>query len=399
MQYVYYGMCDDPSRIKQYLTVCSVPPTQTCHTHPPRRERGDDVGYCDGILTMSASVPPGHTPFSWTGGLDAGAVPPGHTPFSWTGGVAEPVSTATQAAPSSGFVPKINASAAARLGPVLKRPPPTTISREKLATFVVNPKALDDHMAVNSYVEGPTPTMKDISVFAALCPAPTLPHAVRWYKHMTPLYARIHASDDELNAKLFALPGVFEDLYGIAGTPRSGTHNGAPKDSTAGAEVEDPSTKEAVIALLAKKIPKRYTTSTHEAVRTSEEAAEVRGATLASGAKAMLLSVRGARDANEFVLVVISAAAKMDSKALKKVGSFKSTRFASEDEVKQVTGCLPGAVPPLGSIWGLRTFMDDSLQSQGETINFNAGLRTFSVSMKLVDYLAVEGPTVCSIRG
>ena len=78
---------------------------------------------------------------------------------------------------------------------------------------------------------------------------------------------------------------------------------------------EDPSTKEAVIALLAKKIPKRYTTSTHGAVRTSEEAAEVRGATLASGAKAMLLSVRGARDANEFVLVVISAAAKMDSKA------------------------------------------------------------------------------------
>ena len=31
--------------------------------------------YCDGILTMSALVPPGHTPFSWTGGLDAGAVP------------------------------------------------------------------------------------------------------------------------------------------------------------------------------------------------------------------------------------------------------------------------------------------------------------------------------------
>ena len=33
--------------------------------------------------------------------------------------------------------------------------------------------------------------------------------------------------------------------------------------------------------------------SEHEAVLTSEEAAAVRGATLASGAKAMLLSVKG----------------------------------------------------------------------------------------------------------
>ena len=98
------------------------------------------------------------------------------------------------------------------------------------------------------------------------------------------------------------------------------------------------------------------------------------------------------------MLIVISASAKMDSKAMKKAGGFKSTRFASEAEVLTLTGCVPGAVPPFGSVWGIPTFMDESLREQGKSINFNAGLRTFSVGMGLADYLAVEKPIVCSIR-
>ena len=84
---------------------------------------------------------------------------------------------------------------------------------------------------------------------------------------------------------------------------------------------------------------------------------------------------------------------KMDSKAFKKVGGFKSTKFASEEEVYALTGCRPGAVPPFGSLWGLRTYVDGSLRRQGETINFNAGLRTRSVSMSFADYLEVEKAT------
>lgn len=66
--------------------------------------------------------------------------------------------------------------------------------------------------------------------------------------------------------------------------------------------------------------------------------------------------------------------------------------------MRRVTGCISGAVPPFGSIFGLRTFADASLQSQGPTINFNAGLRTFSVSMATEDYMAVEKPTVVNVR-
>jgi Ala-tRNA(Pro) deacylase len=130
-------------------------------------------------------------------------------------------------------------------------------------------------------------------------------------------------------------------------------------------------------------------------VRTSEEAAEVRGATLASGAKAMLLATK---PSDEFVLAIISASEKMDSKAFKKAGAFKSTKFATEEEVFRITGCRPGAVPPFGSLWGLRTFVDDSLLKQGDEINFNSGLKTHSVRMSTADYVEVEKPVVASFR-
>ena len=143
-----------------------------------------------------------------------------------------------------------------------------------------------------------------------------------------------------------------------------------------------------------------FTTSTHAPCRTSEDAAAVRGATLASGAKAILVRAKlGAAAASEFVLVVIAADQKLDSKACKKVLGAKSISFASEAEVLEITGCVPGAVPPFGSAWGLRTLMDTSVQEQGATINFNAGLRTFSVlGLAVADYVRAEAPTVCRVR-
>jgi Ala-tRNA(Pro) deacylase len=173
----------------------------------------------------------------------------------------------------------------------------------------------------------------------------------------------------------------------------------APSSTTCGGG-EDATTNAKLMEMLSQKLGQpggggRWSTSTHEAVRTSEEAAQMRGATLASGAKAMLLSTK---PSDEFVLAVISASEKMDSKAFKKAGGFKSTKFATEDEVFSLTGCRPGAVPPFGSLWGVRTFVDASLMEQGKTINFNSGLKTHSVHMGTADFLAVEGATVASFR-
>jgi Ala-tRNA(Pro) deacylase len=150
--------------------------------------------------------------------------------------------------------------------------------------------------------------------------------------------------------------------------------------------MEDESTFNQLTSLLSSK---QIQISSHEATRTSEESASIRGTSLESGAKAMLL-----KDGVNFVLAVMSASRKLDSNKFKKLIKCKNLKFASEEEVWSVTKCLPGAVPPFGSIWGVRTFMDESLRTQGESINFNAGLRTRSMFLTVQDYLDVERPII-----
>jgi len=50
-------------------------------------------------------------------------------------------------------------------------------------------------------------------------------------------------------------------------------------------------------------------------------------------------------------------------------------------------------VSPFGKIFNLPVWVDRSLSKQ-ETINFNAGMRTHSISMSYADYLKVEQPNL-----
>jgi len=109
----------------------------------------------------------------------------------------------------------------------------------------------------------------------------------------------------------------------------------------------------------------------------------------------MLLAVK---PGPPFVLGVISATEKMDSKKMKKALKVKSLRFATEVEVLEVTGCRPGAVPPFGSLWNVATYADTSILEQGPSINFNAGLRTHSVNLGWDAYACVEKPTMVEFR-
>jgi Ala-tRNA(Pro) deacylase len=81
----------------------------------------------------------------------------------------------------------------------------------------------------------------------------------------------------------------------------------------------------------------------HAPTRTSEESARARGEELRVGGKALLLKV----DA-EFRLFVLSADRKLDSGAIRDHFGAKKTRFASAEELMQLTGLVPGSVPPFG---------------------------------------------------
>jgi len=131
-----------------------------------------------------------------------------------------------------------------------------------------------------------------------------------------------------------------------------------------------------------------YEYKEHEEVRTSEEAARARGEDIKIGAKAMVLKCD-----DRFVMFVLSAAKKIDSKKVKELLRLKSLRFATPEEVFQLTGCVPGAVPPFANIFNLELLLDKTIPAN-EFMAFNAGERTKSLKIKTSDYLALLKPRI-----
>jgi Ala-tRNA(Pro) deacylase len=134
----------------------------------------------------------------------------------------------------------------------------------------------------------------------------------------------------------------------------------------------------------------RFDVLRHKPVYTSEEAAAARGTTLSSGAKALVCKAD-----EKFVMFVIPADRKLDGKRVRQALGIRSLRFATPDELRQLTGLAPGSVPPFGSLFGLSTHCDRRL-GENETINFNAGNHTISVAMPYADYLQAEQPALGS---
>ena len=129
----------------------------------------------------------------------------------------------------------------------------------------------------------------------------------------------------------------------------------------------------------------------HEAVFTSEDAARVRGTSLASGAKALICKA----DEN-FVMFVLPADRRLDSKRVRREHGIKSLRFASREEVFTLTGLAPGSIPPFGSLFQLATWCDEQLREQPR-INFNAGDHGISISLNITDYLQAAQPRLAHV--
>src|SRR5262249_41938628 len=124
-----------------------------------------------------------------------------------------------------------------------------------------------------------------------------------------------------------------------------------------------------------------FTVLRHEPVYTSEQAAAVRGTALSSGAKALLV-----KSGDRFLLLVLPADRKLDSRKARAALGGKALRFATRQEVEEMTGLQPGSIPPFGSLFGLATYCDPALGANPE-INFNAGDHAISVQMTYEDYL------------
>ncbi len=132
-----------------------------------------------------------------------------------------------------------------------------------------------------------------------------------------------------------------------------------------------------------------YRVVQHEPTHTSEESARARGQPLEVGGKALLLKIE-----DTFRLFVLSAARKLDSAAIKHYFGVHRTRFATPEELKELTGLVPGSVPPFGPpVLPFELFVDESI-TRNQVIAFNAGSLTTSVIFGVADYLRIARPTI-----
>jgi len=126
----------------------------------------------------------------------------------------------------------------------------------------------------------------------------------------------------------------------------------------------------------------------HEVTPTSEDSARARGEDLSTGGKALLMKV-----GTEFRLFVLPANLRADCGAIRRQLGAKKMRFATSDELRELTGLVPGSVPPFGRpILPFDLYVDQRIRDN-ERIAFNAGSLTDSIIMSVPDYLSLAQPT------
>jgi Ala-tRNA(Pro) deacylase len=124
----------------------------------------------------------------------------------------------------------------------------------------------------------------------------------------------------------------------------------------------------------------------HPPVLTSEEASRVRGTPLEAGAKALVCHAD-----DQIVLIVVPADTRLDNRAFRQQAGVRNVRMIDAERVQELVGAPVGAVPPFGSLFGLRTYADQEVVER-DLIAFNVGARDVSVTMAGRDYAALEQP-------
>jgi prolyl-tRNA editing enzyme YbaK/EbsC (Cys-tRNA(Pro) deacylase) len=131
-----------------------------------------------------------------------------------------------------------------------------------------------------------------------------------------------------------------------------------------------------------------YREDHHRPTRTSQEAADALGEPMEIGGKAIVAKVD-----KEFRVFVFSAARLLQSRAIRHHLGAKRFRFASADELMELTGLVPGCIPPFGRpILPLDLYVDTSILAN-DRIAFNAGSLTDSIVMDRASYIEIARPT------
>lgn len=132
-----------------------------------------------------------------------------------------------------------------------------------------------------------------------------------------------------------------------------------------------------------------YTVVTHRTAFTAQEeaaAAHVRGREWAKTVVCFADEVP--------ILAVLPAHCHVDLERLRELAGAATMRLAMERELSAMyPSCETGAVPPLGSLYGQRVFVDRVIAEDAEVV-FHAGTHVDAVRMKYADLAALSTPIV-----
>ena len=97
---------------------------------------------------------------------------------------------------------------------------------------------------------------------------------------------------------------------------------------------------------------------------------------------------------DEPLLAVLPAPYAVDLKQLRQVAAVKTLRLAREDELEALyPDSEPGAMPPLGPLYGQRVIVETSLAANPEVV-FNAGTHADAIRMRYTDFDQLVHPKV-----
>jgi Ala-tRNA(Pro) deacylase len=97
---------------------------------------------------------------------------------------------------------------------------------------------------------------------------------------------------------------------------------------------------------------------------------------------------------NEPIMAVLPASQHVNSGLLEDLVGEGELRLAEESDFSGLyPNCEPGAMPPLGRLYGQRVFVDERLTDDDQIV-FNAGNHTEAVRMSYADFQRLAEPVV-----
>lgn len=110
-------------------------------------------------------------------------------------------------------------------------------------------------------------------------------------------------------------------------------------------------------------------------------------------AKVVIVKVK-----TRFVTTVLPARWRVDLQCLRKIFGTHRVRLATEQEIKELfPDCELGAMPPLGTLYGLPVYVDRSLTGDGQII-FEGGTHSEAIRMRYWDFAALVFPVVAEFH-